>query len=50
MLRVAFEERHFSPDGRKHLMGTDDGPLARPHHTQQSTQLVAETSVVNIST
>ena len=46
MLRVAFEERHFGPDGRQHLMRANNGPLARPDHPQQCTQLIAKTSVI----
>lgn len=50
VLRVSFEERHLSPDGRQHLMRTDDGPLTRPHHSQQCTQLVAQTSAIDSHT
>jgi len=50
MLRVAFEERHFGPDSWEHLMRADDRPLAGPHHTQQCTQLIGQTSVIDNNT
>ena len=50
MLCVAFEERHFGPDSRQHLMRADNSPLAGPHHPQQCTQLISQTSVINNNT